>query len=206
LPPPPLPPPPPPPPGASTSWETPTAPLADPPPKRRPPRYEPASEPRIVDFSSDPADAVKNPKEKWYGWQILLGLAGSHILLLAGVAAEDPVLVFTGTAGHFLSGPITHWANGMVGRGFASVGLNLGLPFGTSLVGAGLDAASGGFVITGFLVGGAIGFVVAPIIDFGALAYKPIEEEGEAQAGVPRFNLTPIVGQGQTGLSFSMQF
>jgi len=149
---------------------------------------------------------VKNPKEKWYGWQILLGLAGSHILLLAGVAAEDPVLVFTGTAGHFLSGPITHWANGMVGRGFASVGLNLGLPFGTSLVGAGLDAASGGFVITGFLVGGAIGFVVAPIIDFGALAYKPIEEEGEAQAGVPRFNLTPIVGQGQTGLSFSMQF
>jgi hypothetical protein len=86
------------------------------------------------------------------------------------------------------------------------VGLNLGLPFGTSLVGAGLDAASGGFVITGFLVGGAIGFVVAPIIDFGALAYKPIEEEGEAQAGVPRFNLTPIVGQGQTGLSFSMQF
>jgi hypothetical protein len=94
----------------------------------------------------------------------------------------------------------------MVGRGFASLGLNLGLPFGTSLVGSGLESVGGGHGLAGFFIGGAIGFVVAPIIDFGALAYKPIEEKGEARAGVPRFNLTPLVGPGQTGLSFSMQF
>ena len=161
----------------------------------------------LVDFSSDAPEAPTDPKRYWYGWQILLGLAGSYTLLIGGLAAEESTVAVVGGLGHFMAGPITHWGNGMVARGFLSLGLNLGVPFGASLVGAGLGAlADNNGALTGWLFGGALGFIAAPIIDVAAVAYKPISPENEETTSAPRLHLTPILGQGRTGLSLSGQF
>ena len=139
---------------------------------------------------------------------MLLGYAGSHLVAIAGAAAEEPAIIALGVVGHFMTPPITHWANGMVGRGFGSLGLHLGLPFGTSLVFMGLGALADdrtGFLV-GFAVGGVIGFAAAPIIDVAWLAYKPLGEEEEPQSSSLRFTLTPIAAPGATGINFAMQF
>lgn len=166
----------------------------------------------IDDRASEPQkdkDIKPAGKERWYGWQTLLGLAGSHALLVAGAVANQPVVIGVGISGHFFVGPITHWAHGHVGRGFGALGINVGVPLGGALLGVALGSPGGD---TGLAVGGVIGafvgVVVAPIIDVVALSYEPVEPSTKDSARLTpsRVSLVPLLGPGQKGASLSIQF
>jgi hypothetical protein len=81
--------------------------------------------------------------------------------------------------GFTLGGPIVHWAHGNIGKGFISLGMNVG----GAALGAGTTAAvvcapvgcnSEGGALLGFLagmVGGGIGLLAANIVDVSVLSY-----------------------------------
>lgn len=123
-------------------------------------------------------DAASPPREperaepSWYGWQMLVGFGASDAALLGSIATSQAggadgatmALLASGLAGHGLMGPVTHWAHGHVGKGFASLGLTLAAVATGGASGFALGAAAGG---TGCGNGGSFCFPVAPV--FGAM-------------------------------------
>ena len=129
-------------------------------------------------------DAPAAPTTRyWYGWQTLLVMGGATVLSLvspvdSGRAASVTVPLALG--GFTLGGPIVHWANGNIARGFISLGMNVG--------GAALGAVTGAVVIcapTGCggefgpllglmfaAIGGGIGLLAANIVDVSVLSYN----------------------------------
>ncbi|XYH96540.1 hypothetical protein ACMHYB_53645 [Sorangium sp. So ce1128] len=148
-------------------------------------------------------------KTVWYGWQHLLVALGSLVLLPVG-ASESEALVWVGVGGFALGGPVTHWANGNVGKGFLSLGLNAGGAFGGAMIGLAIGSSSddGGWAaLGGFVFGGGLGLLVANIIDIAALEY---EERGTAESydyirvRSPRLRLAPQVGLAPGGATFGL--
>jgi hypothetical protein len=133
-----------------------------PPPRPLAPSLDAASSTRVAE----------PPETSWYGWQMLIGFGASDAFLLgsvgtsqAGGAANATMpLLAAGLAGHALTAPVTHWAHGHVGKGFASLGLTLGAGIAAGATGFALGAATGG---TGCGNGGSFCFPVGPV--FGAM-------------------------------------
>ncbi|WP_437795872.1 hypothetical protein [Sorangium sp. So ce693] len=126
----------------------------------------------------------------WYGWQHLLVLSGTIAFGPLAVATENEVFAWM-TAGPFvLGGPITHWANGHLVKGFASLGLNVGCTFGGGLVGqlVGSAAPSRGGELTGLVFGAVLGALTANILDAALLEY----EEPPAAESYEYIRLRPL--------------
>jgi hypothetical protein len=168
------------------------------------------------------------PQKRWYGWQTLIGLSISHTLAGAGglvLAAEAPelgvALIITGSVGHGLTGPIVHWAHGHVARGFASLGITLGIPssitaivIATGLVtdsGCNGDFCGADAIYIGFL-SGWIATVLAPAVDVAVLSYDELPGPGQDRtrpaAGFRPVitGVVPMLGEGRTGLALAGQF
>ncbi|MCC7540274.1 MAG: hypothetical protein IT379_28910 [Deltaproteobacteria bacterium] len=134
----------------------------------------------------------------WYGWQ--------NLLVFLGSAATSPFGV--GVAGLVLGGPIIHWSHGNVGEGFTALGLNLGLTTLGGAIGYGVICANDGCsgelgglgAVIGFGLGGAIGLLLANIIDIAALAYEEAEPQTERRAAA-RPQLVPDLRLSPTGVS-----
>ncbi|WP_437763886.1 hypothetical protein WMF27_38550 [Sorangium sp. So ce281] len=110
----------------------------------------------------------------WYGWQHLLVLSGTIAFGPLAVATENEMFAWM-TAGPFvLGGPITHWANGHLGKGFLSLGLNVGCTFGGGLLGQVVGSASPNRdgEITGLVFGAILGALTANIVDATLLEYE----------------------------------
>ncbi|MGK3984924.1 hypothetical protein WME99_17890 [Sorangium sp. So ce136] len=209
------------PPAASTP-ETPPPPAAAPADAwdAPPPRYPPP--PPGWTWSPVPwqpettAGGGEQPATKtvWYGWQHLLVAVGSLIILPVGAGAESEPLVMVGVGGFALGGPVTHWANGNVGKGFISLGLNAGGALGGGLIGMAIASSGdrdghGWAELAGFGYGGALGLLAANIIDIAALEY---EERGATEresydyirVRSPRLRLAPQVGLAPGGATFGL--
>ncbi len=142
----------------------------------------------------------RHTETKWYGWQILLVDAASLVsgAVLAGAGNDTAgagVAVIVG--GYVLGGPIVHWSNGQVGKGFASLGLRLGAPTAGILTGLAFGAALSGGDSEGAAVGAALGFlggtVAAVVIDSAAFARKTVVVSDE-HAARPKVQWTPTAG------------
>jgi hypothetical protein len=146
-------------------------------PPGQPPAPEPPAVPTTVAAASVP---TKAPDASWYGWQMLIGFGASDASLLwSSVASQvggEPFGFFAaGWVGHLITGPVTHWAHGHVGKGFASLGLTLGAGIVGAAAGVGLGAAanttcnSGNCIppgiVYGFFIGGGVGVVAINIVD-----------------------------------------
>ncbi|WP_438005906.1 hypothetical protein WME89_45830 [Sorangium sp. So ce321] len=147
-------------------------------------------------------------KTVWYGWQHLLVALGSLVILPVGAGSESGALIMVGIGGFALGGPVTHWANGNVGKGFISLGLNAGGAFGGSMIGVAIGSSGDGWeALGGFLVGGALGLFAANIVDIAAFEY---EERGTAESydyirvRSPRLRLAPQVGLAPGGATFGL--
>ncbi|WP_437504184.1 hypothetical protein [Sorangium sp. So ce1099] len=150
-------------------------------------------------------------KTVWYGWQHLLVALGSLIILPVGAGAESAPLVMVGVGGFALGGPVTHWANGNVGKGFVSLGLNAGGAFGGGLIGLAIASPGrdGWEQLAGFVYGGSLGLLAANIIDIAALEYeerRATERESYDYIRVrsPRLRLAPQVGLAPGGATFGL--
>lgn len=79
-----------------------------------------------------PAPAPPATEQRWYGWQTLISDGAS--LLLVSMASQNRkesiqnVTFGLAAAGITLGAPIIHWSHGHVGKGFASLGIRLGMP------------------------------------------------------------------------------
>ncbi|WP_437277419.1 hypothetical protein WME90_40220 [Sorangium sp. So ce375] len=131
---------------------------------------------------SAPVDEQAEPKRVWYGWQHLLALGGSVVLTPIAVATENAALGWMAASPFALGGPVTHWANGHVGMGFASLGLNAGCTIGGGmagvLVGSSSDFARDGEIL-GMIIGGTLGALTANVVD---IAFLEDEERGPTPA------------------------
>ncbi|WP_437982241.1 hypothetical protein [Sorangium sp. So ce117] len=110
----------------------------------------------------------------WYGWQHLLVLSGTLAFGPLAIATENEMFAWM-TAGPFvLGGPVTHWANGHLGKGFLSLGLNVGCTFGGGLLGQVVGGASPNRdgELTGLVFGAILGALTANIVDATLLEYE----------------------------------
>ena len=123
-------------------------------------------------------------------------------------------LIAIGSAGHLFTGPIVHWAHGHVVRGFASLGLTLGVPL--SIIGiviatgyAAEPNCRGGLcgvdtIFIGF-ISGWVASVLAPAVDIAALSYDEVSPLGPEKDKVPQragwrpviTGVVPLLGQGR---------
>lgn len=118
--------------------------------------------------------------------------------------------MYIGMAGHVLTGPVVHWAHGHVGKGFASLGLNVGLPGIGLLSGFAVGGSSWGGLFLGLMLGG-IGYVAAPALDMGLLSTETVDVPASPPRGarllVPQsVGLLPMVDEHRRGLMLVGQF
>jgi hypothetical protein len=134
-------------------------------------------------------EASASTKRYWYGWQTLL-VFGTSGVLMATAPAAAPVTVPLSLGGFVLGGPVVHWANGNVSKGFISLGVNLG---GTLLGGltAGVacselckDSREGLAALGATVVGAGVGLLIANILDVAVFSYgqrKPVYHDAAAR-------------------------
>ena len=195
---------------AAAPTSAPPAPLAAPPPAplgarppwmQRPPppgAYGPYPGWRLEE-APQPGEAGER---QWYGWQSLIGIIPSHGMSLLALYDLDLLpLVAVGMIGHSLSSPIVHWVHGNVGRGFLSLGLNIGLP----AVSYGIAAE---FRSEEMLVGlGLLSIVGWPIIDTVVLSYEDAPKAKDKSARlIDSFMVVPMIDGQKKGLSLVGQF
>ena len=121
-------------------------------------------------------------KRVWYGWQHLLVLSGAITFVPLAIATENEVFAWMAAGPFALGGPVTHWANGHVGMGFASLGLNAGCTIGGGMAGV-LVASSADLgrwdELAGMVIGGTLGALTANVVD---IAFLEEEERGPTPA------------------------
>ncbi|WP_437286803.1 hypothetical protein [Sorangium sp. So ce406] len=142
----------------------------------------------------------------WYGWQHLLVLGGSLVLVPVALSAEAPELLLLSYSGFLLGGPIIHSAHEHVGKSLASLGLNVGC----TLVGGFIGAANAGRADEGdwvnpkavaFILGGSLGLLTANIVDIAALPYEEKVRKPDSHAA-NRLRLAPQIGFAPQGATF----
>lgn len=140
----------------------------------------------------------------WYGWQTLIVLGSSVAVGALGVATASAgeggrqfgaVAFALGGWGVFFGGPAVHWAHGHAGRGFATMGLSLGLSTAGMLVGAYVDRES---PLRGLLVGAYVGLFCALVVDVAALAYDDVPPPSAARHGLRLAPDLRLSGRGGT--------
>ncbi|APR76861.1 Hypothetical protein A7982_02208 [Minicystis rosea] len=125
-------------------------------------------------------------KRYWYGWQSLIVFGVSTtITIVPSVLGGAVVGLPLGIGGLVLGGPIVHWANGNVGKGFIGLGVNIGAIGLLGAAGIGIACASTSCsgewgalgVFLGGTIGGGLGALTAAIIDASVLAYGERSEQ-----------------------------
>ncbi|MDI1444350.1 hypothetical protein [Polyangium sp. 6x1] len=120
-----------------------------------------------------------------------------------------------------MTGPIVHWSHGHAGKGFASLGMNIGGPLLSGLLGLGVGSAvqrgshdGSDFAwgaVGGLIIGAASGAVAATIVDTTVLSTEDVNA-GSAEAKVERgvvpasLALLPVVDVDRYGLSLVGRF
>lgn len=124
-------------------------------------------------------------EHRWYGWQTLLVDTASFTTIFATALDDGPggVVPALGVAGYVLGGPVVHMAHGRWLHAGISGALRLGLPLalaGTVLVTSGdcRDSLGDTYGCLGAGIAalgvGAIGAIVASVIDIAALTHESI--------------------------------
>ncbi|MDC0747153.1 hypothetical protein [Polyangium mundeleinium] len=159
----------------------------------------------------DEGKASASSTRQWYGAKTLLGLIPSDVVFTLGYvltfsshSTEDigVVMVGLGAAGHCLTAPIVHWVHGNVGRGFLSLGLNVGLPVVSAMIADVSDARD----MTIPLV--LLSVVAWPVVDIAVLSYAESEPEPKRKrtSAMPSFTVLPMIDRDKQGLSLAGQF
>lgn len=148
------------------------------------------------------AEPTTQKVKRWYGWQTLIGVLAGDLLAVVG---QGTALTYVGVAGHVLTGPIVHWAHGHVGNGFASLGLNVGMPLGGGLIGLAAGAGDGWDALAFAGIGAAIGYIAAPALDMAIFSTEtvdaPVEKKGARVLLPSSVGVMPMMGQDRVGLS-----
>ena len=144
-------------------------------------------------------------KTNWYGWQTLIGVVAGDVFTLVGTSVNVGPLIYAGLGAHFITGPIVQWAHGHVGMGFASLGLNVGLPTLGYLTGALVGSGFGAIVL------GGIGYIAGPALDIGLLSTETVEDTSQGRRGArlllpSSVGIMPMLDQNRRGLLFVGQF
>ena len=158
-----------------------------------------------------PAESSVETVRYWYGWQTLisLGVSSTFLVLSFPVTSAAGVTLPLALGGAELGGPIVHWANGNVGKGFISLGMNIGATAVGATIGAGLwcrEGCRGDFGgwerLAGGVIGAGIGVVVSNIVDASALAYGQRRVRLDEAATPTRRTIALLptfdIGQGRT--------
>lgn len=139
------------------------------------------------------------PGTLWYGWQMLI-IDTAGLALVLGAFSGEEALLWTGAGVQLVGGPVVHWAHGQLGRGFASLGLRVALPALGALAGVGqLD-------LYGPFVGGAIGMLIAWVIDDLAIARIPAPAAAARPNGLRVTSLGVIPVADRVGLGVGLSF
>ena len=151
------------------------------------------------------ADERPLPRRKWYGWQTLTADGASFAALTVaavlsdraargsdekGVSSNAKGLVWFGLLGYELAPGIVHFLHRNPGRGFASMGLRLGMPLAGFFLGASAASSCSSLACeeSGAGLGVLLGMAGAIAIDAAVLAYDDPKKQS------PRgLSLTPLV-------------
>ncbi len=182
----------------------------------------PATSPTLPTAPSTPHDgpaiAWKMPsggrvqaKTYWYGWQTALIVGGADLVGIfaltdvESLSNVNPGLLTASIVTHFAAGPIIHWAHGHVGRGFATIGLNVVLPCAGLALGSFTEANEKNPSVP---VGLLLGFVGATVLDAAFLGYETVVPKVASQKQVwpVRFGVLPRFGAHDKGFSIVGQF
>ncbi|MDI1476364.1 hypothetical protein [Polyangium sp. y55x31] len=169
------------------------------------------------------------PKEgKWYGWQTLIVGGASTAFFWGGLALDGTpgvLMAPIGLAGMALGAPIIHWAHGYVGKGFRSMGLDVGMFIGGAIfgifavnpllvqLGVGENQVATMFPPTfaySLAIGTGLGYLGATAID--AAVFSRVEVEAKpsvTKSSLPlptSLAIIPAVDQNRFGLSLVGQF
>ncbi|TKD12731.1 hypothetical protein [Polyangium fumosum] len=200
-----LPPPPAPPPGAGPYAPYPPGPYAPypPGPYPQPPPNGAWGRGYALPLPGWSTEVPTQKVKRWYGWQTLIGVVAGDLVSVVGMGTP---ITYVGIAGHVLTGPIVHWAHGHVGKGFASLGLNVGLPLGGGLLGLMAGAGTGYEAIGYVAIGALVGYVAAPALDMAVFSTETVEAPQESVKGARAIlpssvTVVPMMGQDRMGLS-----
>jgi hypothetical protein len=113
-------------------------------------RLKQASTPREEpdEYFEDDAGSTERPRRSWYGWQTLIADGISTTVFFTALSEDDrggqdtaEALAWAGILGYEIAPAIVHFAHRNPGRGFASMGIRLGMPLAGAFLGG--AAASG---------------------------------------------------------------
>lgn len=146
-------------------------------------------------------DEPERPRRSWYGWQTLTADGVSTVVFFAAFNDEDAggddtneTLAWAGILGYELAPGIIHFAHRNPGRGFASMGIRLGMPLAGAFLGG--AAASGchgqDCKASGIGVGFLLGMGGAMAIDAALLAFDYPESRAHGASTVPS-TLSPLL-------------
>jgi hypothetical protein len=180
------------------------------------PAPAPAAAPAPAPVPAPVPASTPAPASLWYGDQTLYVDLASVLFVMTGGAVSAgnggssnggaTFLVATGAVGYFLGGPIVHMVHGRFGVAAGDLGIRIGMPLVTGIVGGLLGAAAAGpnscgtddfGSLCGALVGGAIGEILgfggAVALDAAVLAREPKPDAATAspQASPPAVSFAP---------------
>ena len=151
----------------------------------------------------------------WYGGQTLVLMGASTMsigLSFVGNGRAAMVTVPLSVGLSTLGPPIVHWAHGNVGKGFMSLGMNIGgIALGavtTAAIGcAGRSCVSrymDGHLIYGVL-GGGLGLFAANIVDVAVLSYGKRKPARDINVGWRPSFVVPTLAVQKEGVSLGLQ-
>lgn len=162
-----------------TAVPPPTVPVAE------PARSAPSPPVQVVVVTVPAAPRAEAPAPRatsWYGYQAMAVDGAAFAAAGLAIRAESPELALAGLALYGFGTPFVHLAHGSPAKLGADLGIRVGAPLATGLLGAGLGAAldSGGSYyapVIGAMFGLGAGGVAAMVIDYAVLSKEPVKEE-----------------------------
>jgi len=163
---------------------------------------EPQRAPDEDEDDDETGDERLGPQRKWYGWQTLTADGASFAMLVVAARLNSggenrsgaQALAWFGLLGYELTPGMIHFVHKNPGRGFASMGLRLGMPLAGAFLGASVASGCSGFACQegGAGVGILLGMGAAIAIDAAVLAYDdPKKPNPHGLALTPLVSVTP---------------
>ncbi|MDI1437147.1 hypothetical protein [Polyangium sorediatum] len=122
-----------------------------------------------------------------------------YVLTFSSHSTEDigVVMVGLGAAGHCLTAPIVHWVHGNTGRGFLSLGLNVGLPVVSAMIADVGEARDMAIPLV------LLSVVAWPVVDIAVFSYEEPDSEPKRKrtSAMPSFTILPMIDRDKQGLS-----
>jgi hypothetical protein len=168
----------------------------------------------------------KKYKRVWYGWQTLTldGVAIASGAILAKGGFDGAGWVWIGT--YAFGPPVVHALHGRIGIAFADLGIRVGAPVVTTLIGGAIGCSGGSSnngddigdaaaCATGLVLGFLVGYAGAIAVDAAVLAREKVEidpqsdeakeMERERRKRASTFSIVPDMGLGQNRATFGLQ-